>query len=172
MHRRCCRSVHYTTSCNTQSSAPEDGQNNCRKQVGLTGTINKPLLLHLAGCLYYLYQLCTVKYISFCLLCNISVQSYLTFFLRQKNPTRASTVSLLKFQDHTHRHTTLARIPLDKGSARRRDLYLATYDNHKRQKSIPPAGFENFNPSNRVAAYLRLKLRSQRNQRSYLLMLL
>ena len=42
-------SVHYTTSCNTQSSAPEDGQN-----VELTGIINKPLLLHLVGCLYYL----------------------------------------------------------------------------------------------------------------------
>ena len=30
----------------------------------LTGIINKPLLLHLVGCLYYLYQLCTVKQIS------------------------------------------------------------------------------------------------------------
>ena len=48
--------VHYTTSCNTQSSAPEDGQNNCPKHVELTGIINKPLLLHLVGCLYYLYQ--------------------------------------------------------------------------------------------------------------------
>ena len=47
--------VHYTTSCNTQSSAPEDGQNNCPKDVELTGIINKPLLLHLVGCLYYLY---------------------------------------------------------------------------------------------------------------------
>ena len=47
--------VHYTTSCNTQSSAPEDGQNNCPKLVELTGIINKPLLLHLVGCLYYLY---------------------------------------------------------------------------------------------------------------------
>ena len=37
----------------TQSSAPEDGQNNCPKHVELTGTINKPLLLHLIGCLYY-----------------------------------------------------------------------------------------------------------------------
>ena len=52
------------TSCNTQSSAPEDGQNNCPKHVELTGMINKPLLLHLVGCLYYLYQLCTVKQIS------------------------------------------------------------------------------------------------------------
>ena len=47
--------VHYTTSCNTQSSVPEDGHNNCPKYVELTGIINKPLLLHLVGCLYYLY---------------------------------------------------------------------------------------------------------------------
>ena len=56
--------MHYTTSCNTQSSAPEDGQNNFSKHVELTGNINKPLLLHLVGCLYYLYQWCTVKQIS------------------------------------------------------------------------------------------------------------
>jgi hypothetical protein len=47
--------VHYTTSCNTQSSVPDDGQNNCPKYVELTGIINKPLLLHLVGFLYYLY---------------------------------------------------------------------------------------------------------------------
>jgi len=41
---------------NTQSSAPEDGQNNSLKLVELTGIINKPLLLHLVGCLYYLYH--------------------------------------------------------------------------------------------------------------------
>ena len=57
-------SVHYTTSCNTQSSAPEDGQNNFPKRVELTGIINKPLLLYLVGRLYYLYQWCTVKQIS------------------------------------------------------------------------------------------------------------
>jgi hypothetical protein len=48
--------VHYTTSCNTQSSAHEDGQNNWPKHVELTGIINNPLLLHLVGCLHYLYQ--------------------------------------------------------------------------------------------------------------------
>ena len=47
--------MHYTTSCNTQSTAPEDGQNNCPKHVELTGIINKSLLLHLVGCQYYLY---------------------------------------------------------------------------------------------------------------------
>jgi len=47
--------VHYTTNCNTQSSAPEDGQNNFSEHIELTGIINKPLLLHLFRCLYYLY---------------------------------------------------------------------------------------------------------------------
>ena len=40
----------------TQSSAPEVGQSNFPKHVELTGIINKPLLLHLVGYLYYLYQ--------------------------------------------------------------------------------------------------------------------
>ena len=46
-------SVHYTTSCNTQCGAPEDGRNYRPKHVGLIGIINKPLLLYLVGCLYY-----------------------------------------------------------------------------------------------------------------------
>ena len=56
--------VHYTTSCNTLSSAPEDERNNRPKHVELIGIINKPLLLHLVGCLYYLYQWCTIKQMS------------------------------------------------------------------------------------------------------------
>ena len=59
-HRGCI----IPQSCNTQSSAPEDGQNNRPKHVVLTGSINKPLLLHIVGCLYYFYQRCTVKQIS------------------------------------------------------------------------------------------------------------
>ena len=53
-----CYNLWYNapTSCKTQSSAPEDGQNNCPEHVELTGIINKPLLLHLVGFLYYLYQ--------------------------------------------------------------------------------------------------------------------
>ena len=56
--------VHYTTSCNKQSSSPEDGRYHRPKHVELIGIIKKPLLLHLVGCLYYLYQRCTVKQIS------------------------------------------------------------------------------------------------------------
>ena len=47
--------VHYSTNCNTQSSAPEDWQNNCPKHVELTGISKNPLLLHLVRCLYYFY---------------------------------------------------------------------------------------------------------------------
>ena len=54
-HRPATSWMRYITSCNTQSSVPEDGQNNFPKHVELTGIINKPLLLHLVGCLYYLY---------------------------------------------------------------------------------------------------------------------
>ena len=32
--------------------------------------------------------------------------------------------------------------PLDEGSARHRHLYLTTHNTHKRQTSMPPAGFE------------------------------
>jgi len=42
----------------------------------------------------------------------------------------------------TDRHTTLGKTSLDEGSARRRDLYLKTHNIHKRQTSIPTAGFE------------------------------
>jgi hypothetical protein len=43
----------------------------------------------------------------------------------------------------THiRHTTVSRTPLDEGPARRRDFYLKTHNNHKRQTSMPPVGFE------------------------------
>ena len=41
--------------CNTQSSAPEDGQGHRPKHVELIRIINKPLLLHLVGvCIIYI----------------------------------------------------------------------------------------------------------------------
>ena len=47
--------VHYTTSCNTQSSAPEDGRDHCPKHAELIGIINDPLLLRLVG-VYIIYH--------------------------------------------------------------------------------------------------------------------
>ena len=61
--------MHYTTCCNTQSSVPEDGQNNCPKHVEFIGIINQPLWLHLVGCIIYIndarsskYQKCESKF--------------------------------------------------------------------------------------------------------------
>ena len=48
----------------------------------------------------------------------------------------------LMFLDHTKRRTTVSKTPLDERSARRRDLYLTTYDTHNRQISMPSVGFE------------------------------
>ena len=42
----------------------------------------------------------------------------------------------------TLRQTTLGRTPLDELSGRRWDLYLTTHNTHKRETSMPPAGFE------------------------------
>ena len=59
MHRRCCRlTSRQHRRCIipqdvTQSSAPEDGRNYRPKLFELIGIINKPLLFHLVGCLYY-----------------------------------------------------------------------------------------------------------------------
>jgi len=39
-------------------------------------------------------------------------------------------------------HTTLGRTLLDEWPARRNALYLTTHNIHKRQTSMPPAGFE------------------------------
>ena len=55
--------VHYTTSCNTQSSAPEDGLGHRPKHVELIGIINKLLLLHLVGvCIIYVNDARSNKY--------------------------------------------------------------------------------------------------------------
>jgi hypothetical protein len=56
-------------------------------------------------------------------------------------PVMAFTV-LGVSQSHLFRHTALGRAPLDEGSARHRDLYLTTHNTCKKQKCMPPAGFE------------------------------
>ena len=73
---------------------------------------------------------------------NQSKNSYSFFFLWRCDPTRVMASSFLRFIDHTQRRTTVGRTPLDKWSARRRDLYLTTHNTHNRQTSMPPVGFE------------------------------
>ena len=50
-----CETNRPSGPMDSQSSAPEDGKNNYPKRVELTGIINKPLLLHLVGCIYFIY---------------------------------------------------------------------------------------------------------------------
>ena len=54
------------------------------------------------------------------------------------------------FLDHTQRRTTDGRTPLDKWSARRRDLYLTTHNTHDKRHT--PGGIRTYNLSRRAAA--------------------
>ena len=60
----------------------------------------------------------------------------------RNSPHWARASSFTRFLDHTQRHTTVGRTPLDEWSTRRRDLYLTTHNTHIRQTSMPPVGFE------------------------------
>ena len=55
------------------------------------------------------------------------------------------------FLDHTQRRTTVGRTPLDEWSARRRDLYLTTYNTHNRQTPMPPGEIRTYDLSRRAA---------------------
>ena len=71
-----------------------------------------------------------------------NIYIYIFFLLWRCDPTRVMASSFFRFLDHTERRTTVGRTPLDKWSARRRDLYLTTHNTHNRQTSMPPVGFE------------------------------
>jgi hypothetical protein len=57
-------------------------------------------------------------------------------------PDSRSWSPLIGLHDHNTGHTTFDRTPLDKWSARRKNLYLTTHKSHKRDTPLPPAGFE------------------------------
>jgi len=85
------------------------------------------------------------------------------YFLGATTPQWARASSITRFLDHTQRRTTVGRTPLEKWSARRRDLYLTTHNTHNRQTSMPPGGFRTHNLSRRAAADLRLRPRGHWN---------
>ena len=64
------------------------------------------------------------------------------FFIWRDSSQWARGSSFTKFLDHTQRSTTVGRTPLDKWSARRRDLYLTKHNSQHRHTSMPPVGFE------------------------------
>jgi len=88
---------------------------------------------------------------------KIKHQKYVSFGATAPQWARAS--SFTRFLDQTQRRITVGRTPLQERSARRRDLYLTTYNTHNRQKSMPFSGIRTHNLSRRAAAGLRLRPR-------------
>ena len=74
----------------------------------------------------------------------------------------ARASSFTSFLDHTQRHTTVGRTPLDEWSASRRDLYLTTHNTHNIH--APGGDSKTHNPSKRAAAVLRLWPRGHRDR--------
>jgi hypothetical protein len=72
-------------------------------------------------------------------------------------PVHSRCGGFLFSRDHTQTHITVGRIPLDEGSARRRDLYLTTQTLTKEKKIHAPGGIRTHDPSKRSAADLRLR---------------
>ena len=80
------------------------------------------------------------------ILITVAIVYYFSSLWRN-SPTRARAASVLRFLDHTQRHTTVDRTSLDKWSTRRRDLYLTTHNTLKRQAPMHPPGFNPTIPS-------------------------
>ena len=57
-------------------------------------------------------------------------------------PPWAMAASFTRFLDHTQRHITAGRTPVDEWSARPRDLYLTTHNTHNIPTSMHSVGFE------------------------------
>ena len=95
---------------------------------------------------WVLYQSCSCSLCSFFqfpvtssfLVPNI----FLVCLFWRNSPQWAMAYSFMRFLDHTQRHATLGRTPLDEWSARGRDLYLTAHNTHSRKTSMPPVGFE------------------------------
>jgi hypothetical protein len=73
------------------------------------------------------------------------------FFLWLSDPNPSHGVPLRGFTI-TPRFTTVGRTPLDELSARRKDLYMTTHNNHIRQTFMPLRGIRTHNPNKRGAA--------------------
>jgi len=75
---------------------------------------------------------------------TVTVHIWLPEFFLFHGATAASGPELPHYRGFTItlRHTTLGRISLDEWPVRSRDLYVTTDKNHKRQTSMPQAGFE------------------------------
>jgi len=89
MYVTACGIMHprnYTTSCNTQSSAPEDGQNDCPKHVELTGIIVASSWLSILFIFHYIFlrfakqsQFIPLQNVVYFIMLNFLVRKIFTF---------------------------------------------------------------------------------------------
>jgi hypothetical protein len=82
----------------------------------------------------------SARYVLYQHIIFVIIASFVCFW--RDSPLWARAFSFTKYLDHTQRRTTVGRTPLDKWSARRRNLYLTTHNTHNIQTSMPPVGFE------------------------------
>jgi hypothetical protein len=94
--------------------------------------------------------------ILLCMFLQGGLQKRLYICFWRDSPQWAKASSFTGFLDHTQWRTTVGRTPLDKWSARRRDLYLTTHSTNNRQTF---GGIRTHNLSRRAAADLRLRSR-------------
>ena len=83
------------------------------------------------------------------------ILSFFFFCFWRDTPLWARASSLTRFLDHTQRHTTVGRTPLNKWSARTQRP-LSDKTKHSQQTSMPPGGIRTNNLNSRAAADLRL----------------
>ena len=104
---------------------------------------------------------------------NTTPEYYLFVFGTTAPPQWARAPSFTRFLYHTQRRTTIGKTPLDKWSARRRDLYLTTLNTHNRDIHAS-GGFRTHNLSKRVAADVHFRRRGHcdRPRTLYVLLLL
>jgi len=76
------------------------------------------------------------------LLRTVSICLFLFVCYWRDSPQWARVSSFTRFLDHIQRRITVGMTPLDEWSARRRDLYLTTHNNHYTQTPMLPVRFE------------------------------
>jgi hypothetical protein len=77
------------------------------------------------------------------------------FFSLAQQPNSGQGHLTLEFSA-SHKHTTVGKICFDEGLAPRRDLYLTTHNTHKKETSMPPAGFDTSVPASKGPLTLAL----------------
>jgi hypothetical protein len=86
---------------------------------------------------------CHMQHILILLLANMGLYVFIIFvFPVAQQPLVGQGLLIIETSRSHFRHTTLGRTPLDEWSARSRDAYLITHNNHKRQTSILSEGFQ------------------------------